>query len=421
MLLNKKQKKIIAIIGLGYVGLPLAIAFGKKYNVLGYDINEKRIKELKKKKDNNLEISKKEFTKSKFIKFSNSEKDLLRCNTFIITVPTPITKNKKPDLRLLIKATKTVAKNIKKKSIIIYESTVYPGTTEEICLPIIEKISKLKLNSDFILGYSPERINPGDKTHTLEKITKVVSASNTIGINKIKKLYQSIIKPKIYCASSIKVAESAKIIENTQRDINIALMNELYQIFDKLNIKTNEVLKAAKTKWNFLDFSPGLVGGHCIGVDPYYLTFKAKQAGYEPKITLAGRKLNDGMPQYIYEKIHQNIKKQKINIKKTNFLILGITFKENCNDTRNSKSLELCKIISKKFNHVDIFDPYIKKNFTLNTRINFLKKIPNKKYNVIILAVKHSFFIKISFERIKRLMKKNCIFFDLKNTFTDKN
>jgi UDP-N-acetyl-D-galactosamine dehydrogenase len=417
MIINKKLKKKIAVIGLGYVGLPLAIAFGKKYNVLGYDLNKRRIIELKNKKDNNLEISKKEFIKSKFIKFSNLEKDLYGCEIFIITVPTPITKDKKPDLRLLIKATEAVAKNLKKKSMIIYESTVYPGTTEEICLPIIERVSKLKLNLDFTLGYSPERINPGDKTHTLEKITKVVSASNLEGINEIKKLYQSIIKPKIYIANSIKIAESAKIIENTQRDINIALMNELDKIFDKLNINTHEVLDAAKTKWNFLDFSPGLVGGHCIGVDPYYLTFKAKQAGYVPKIILAGRKVNDGMPDYIYKKIIKKIKKQNINLKEVNFLILGVTFKENCNDTRNSKSLELCEKISKKFKQVDIFDPYINKNFTHNNKINFLKKFPKKKYNVIILSVKHSFFIKIGFKKIKKLMKKNCIFFDIKNTF----
>ena len=414
-------KKKIAVIGLGYVGLPLAIAFGEKYNVLGYDLNKKRIRDLKKKKDSNLEISKKDFVKSKFIEFSNLQSDLKKYEIFIITVPTPITKNKKPDLRLLINATKIVAKNLKKNSIVIYESTVYPGATEEVCLPLIEKVSGLKVNNDFVLGYSPERINPGDKIHTLKKITKVVSASNECGLREIRRMYQSIIIPKIYCAKSIKIAESAKIIENTQRDLNIALMNELSVIFDKLNIDTFEVLKAAKTKWNFLDFSPGLVGGHCIGVDPYYLTYKAEQVGLNPKIILAGRKVNDGMPEYFFKKIIKDLKKKKINLKKINFLVLGATFKENCNDIRNSKSLELCEKISKKFKNIDVFDPYIVNNYQKSTKINFLKKIPGKKYGVIIVAVKHKFFIELGFDRIKKLLKKDSFFYDIKNVFNSKS
>jgi UDP-N-acetyl-D-galactosamine dehydrogenase len=417
MIINKILKKKIAIIGLGYVGLPLALAFGKKYHVLGYDLNKKRINELKKKIDKNLEIKKKEFIKSKFIQFTNFEKDLRGYDIFIITVPTPVTKNKKPNLRLLIKATKTVAKVIKKKDIIIYESTVYPGTTEEICLPIIERISKLKVNSDFFLGYSPERINPGDKKHTLENITKVVSSSNKEGLTHIKKLYHTIIRNKIYCTKNIRIAESAKIIENSQRDINIAFMNELSQIFDKLNINIYDVLKAAKTKWNFINFDPGLVGGHCIGVDPYYLTFRAKKAGYDPKIILAGRKINDGMPNYICKKIIKNLKEKKINSNNTNFLILGATFKENCNDIRNSKALELCKKIKKKFKYVDIFDPYLNKKKKF--KLNFLTKIPKKKYSVIIVAVKHDYFIKIGLKKIKKLLKKKSLLYDIKNTFNN--
>ncbi len=412
-------KKKIAVIGLGYVGLPLAIALGKKYDVLGYNLNKKRILDLKKKKDSNLEISKKDFVKSKFIKFSNLQTDLKKYEVFIIAVPTPITKNKKPDLGLLINATKIVAKNLKKNSIVIYESTVYPGTTEEICLPLIEKVSGLKVNNDFVLGYSPERINPGDKIHTLKKITKVVSASSESGLREIESIYQNIIIPKIYCAKSIKIAESAKIIENTQRDLNIALMNELSIIFDKLKIDTFEVLKTAKTKWNFLDFSPGLVGGHCIGVDPYYLTYKAEKVGHNPKIILAGRKVNDGMPGYFFKKIINNLKEKKIDLKKINFLVLGATFKENCNDFRNSKSLELCKKISKKFKNIDVFDPYIE-NYQKNTKINFLKRMPSKKYEVIIVAVKHKFFIELGFDRIKKLLKNDSFFYDIKNIFHSK-
>ncbi|MDC0346726.1 nucleotide sugar dehydrogenase, partial [Candidatus Pelagibacter sp.] len=323
---SKALKKKIAVIGLGYVGLPLAIAFGERYHALGYDLNKKRIDELKKRYDCNLEISKNDFIKSKFIEFSNKKDDLNNYEVFIITVPTPLKKNKTPDLKSLIHATIIAAKYIKKKSIIIYESTVYPGTTEEICLPLIEKISKLKVNRDFILGYSPERINPGDKVHTLKKITKIVSASNKFGLKEIKRIYQSIIKPKIYSVNSIKIAEAAKIIENTQRDLNIALMNELTEIFDKLEINIYEVLNAAKTKWNFLNFSPGLVGGHCIGVDPYYLTYKAKKIGLNPKIILAGRKVNDGMPEYILERIIKNLKEKKIKFNNLKFLILGATF-----------------------------------------------------------------------------------------------
>ncbi|MDC1248236.1 nucleotide sugar dehydrogenase [Pelagibacteraceae bacterium] len=412
---SKALKKKIAVIGLGYVGLPLAIAFGERYHALGYDLNKKRIDELKKRYDCNLEISKNDFIKSKFIEFSNKKDDLNNYEVFIITVPTPLKKNKTPDLKSLIHATIIAAKYIKKKSIIIYESTVYPGTTEEICLPLIEKISKLKVNRDFILGYSPERINPGDKVHTLKKITKIVSASNKFGLKEIKRIYQSIIKPKIYSVNSIKIAEAAKIIENTQRDLNIALMNELTEIFDKLEINIYEVLNAAKTKWNFLNFSPGLVGGHCIGVDPYYLTYKAKKIGLNPKIILAGRKVNDGMPEYILERIIKNLKEKKIKFNNLKFLILGATFKENCNDIRNSKSLELCEKISHKFKNVDMFDPYLKGNDFENYKFNLLKKIPNKKYEVVIIAVKHDFFVKMGLKKIQKLLKKNHVLYDVKN------
>ena len=336
-----KKKNILGIVGLGYVGLPLAFEFSKYFEVIGFDINKNRVKELRNNFDENNEISNSKLKNSK-VKYSSSPDDLKKCNIFIITVPTPVLKNKKPDLRPLKNSSILVAKYLKKNSIVIYESTVFPGCTEEVCVPLLAKFSELKYNIDFFCGYSPERINFGDKKHTLTSIKKITSGSSPQISNIIDKLYARIIKAGTYKAKSIKVAETAKVIENTQRDLNIALVNEFSMIFDRLNIKTTDVLKAALTKWNFLDFKPGLVGGHCIGVDPYYLTFKSKKIGYNPKLILRGRKINDEFPKYIANKISKKFKK------KSKILFMGASFKNDIPDYRNSKSLSLYKLLNKK-------------------------------------------------------------------------
>ncbi len=413
----KKNNYRIGIIGLGYVGLPLAIEFGKKFNTIGYDSNNKRINYLLKGIDQNNEIKNKIIKRSKKLLLTNDVEKLNQCNYFIITVPTPIYNNKKPNLKFIINATKLVAKKIKKNDTVIYESTVFPGTTEEICVPILEKISKLKHNKDFFTGYSPERINPGDSKHTLTKIKKVISGSNPNIANKINLLYRSIIKAGTFKAPSIKVAESAKVIENTQRDINIAFINELSIIFNKLDIDTNEVLKAAKTKWNFLSFNPGLVGGHCIGVDPYYLSDKAKSVGYNPEIILAGRKINDSMGKYIANQIKKILKKNKIKLEnKTRILILGIAFKENCSDIRNTKVIDIYKNLNKLRVNVDITDPYVNKDevrFEYGINLLSYKKIRYNNYKIIIHAVNHSKFKKINFTKLK---KNGCLIYDVKST-----
>jgi len=420
MKLNKFTK--ICIVGAGYVGLPLAINFSKKYNVTIYDKNEKRIEQLRKGIDINNDISNIEIKYLNKIKFINNISYLNDANIFIITVPTPIFKNKQPNLKLVIDATKQVEKKISKGNIIIYESTFYPGTVKEICLPILSK--RYKLNKDFYCGYSPERVNPGDKSKTLDKIDKLVSGSNDKVTRIIFNLYQSIIKSKVHIMRSIEEAEAAKIIENTQRDLNIALINEFTQIFNKMNLSIYEILRGASTKWNFLNFKPGLVGGHCIGVDPYYLTYKAKKIGYNPKLILAGRALNDRMH------IHfQKIFEKKINIKlksekKLNILILGLTFKENCTDIRNSKIFNLIKSLqkNKKYN-LQIYDPMVttenKFNFKFTTNYS---NIARKKYSAILYCVPHQ---KINL-KIKKILKKNLLpgsfLFDFKNAcnFSDK-
>tara|TARA_Y100000590_G_C15704737_1_gene1008153 strand:+ start:977 stop:2257 length:1281 start_codon:yes stop_codon:yes gene_type:complete len=416
MKLNKNNYRI-AIIGLGYVGLPLAIEFGKKFDTIGYDSNNKRINYLLKGIDQNNEIKNKIIKRSKKLLLTNDVEKINQCNYFIITVPTPIYNNKKPNLKFIINATKLVAKKIKKNDTVIYESTVFPGTTEEICVPILEKISKLKHNKDFFTGYSPERINPGDSKHTLTKIKKVISGSNPKIANKINLLYRSIIKAGTFKAPSIKVAESAKVIENTQRDINIAFINELSIIFNKLNIDTNEVLKAAKTKWNFMSFNPGLVGGHCIGVDPYYLSDKAKSVGYNPEIILAGRKINDNMGKYIANQIKKILKKNKIKLEyKTRILILGMAFKENCSDIRNTKVIDIYKNLNKLRVNVDITDPYVNKDevrFEYGINLLSYKKIRYNNYKIIIHAVNHSKFKKINFTKLK---KNGCLIYDVKST-----
>ena len=416
----------IAIIGLGYVGLPLARLFATKYSVVGFDINSSRIAELNSGQDKTLEITE-ELLKS-VLKKENSEKiglfcsssinDIQDCNYYIITVPTPVNKDNSPDLTPLYNASETVAKVLKKGDIVIYESTVYPGVTEDECVPILEKISGLKFNQDFFAGYSPERINPGDKEHTIEKILKVTSGSTPeIGI-KVDNLYKSIIIAGTHLAPSIKVAEAAKVIENSQRDINIAFVNELAKIFNLLDIDTHAVLEAAGTKWNFLPFKPGLVGGHCIGVDPYYLAQKAQKMGYNPEIILAGRRLNDSMGEHVASQVVKLMIKKNINIKNANLLMLGITFKENCPDVRNTKIVDVVKNLIDYGINVTIHDPWanpleVKKEYNLEN----LTKLPNQKFDAIILGVSHNEFLELDFDNLKN---ENAIIYDVKGVLGKK-
>ena len=412
--MNKVYK--IGIIGLGYVGLPLAVEFGKKYKTIGFDINKRRISELQKKNDRTLEVTKSEMSKSKLLQFTNQSKDLIKCNTYIITVPTPIYNNKNPNLFYIKKATLLVASLLKKNDLVIYESTVYPGATEEFCVPIIEKKSKLIFNKDFFCGYSPERINPGDKKHRIPDIIKVTSGSNKRTLLRVDKLYKSIIKAGTHPASSIKIAEAAKVIENIQRDVNIALINELSSVFNLLKIDTFEVLEAAKTKWNFLPFKPGLVGGHCIGVDPYYLTYKSKMLGYEPQMILAGRNINDNISKVIFKRIKKLIDLKVGLIRNPRILIFGLTFKENCPDTRNSLVFNIIKLFYKNNFIIDVIDPYINLNdHKNNDNFNLIKDAKNNKYNAILLAVGHDQFKKIKPSKLLALGKKDCIIFDAKN------
>lgn len=407
----------IAVIGLGYVGLPLSVEFGKKYNTIGYDINKRRIYDLQKKIDSTKGLTANEIRKAFKLKFTHNINDIKFCNFYIITVPTPIDKYKKPDLKLLKNATSLVGKVIKKNDVIVYESTVYPGLTDEICIPILEKKSKLKINKDFSVGYSPERINVGDKRHSLTKIKKIVSASNKSALNRINNLYKSIIKAGTYKASSIKVAEAAKIIENSQRDINIALINELSIICGKLGIDTSEVINAAKTKWNFIPFYPGLVGGHCIGVDPYYLSYKAEKVGYKSKIILAGRRLNDRMGIYIAKEFLRLMKKKNITLKKNiRIAILGLSFKENCSDIRNSRVLDIKNYLNSKNIKCDVYDPVVDKKEAYceySIKLSSLSNLYSKKYCGIIIAVGHDDFKKIKIDRFKN----DCVIYDIKSIF----
>ena len=408
----------ISIIGLGYVGLPLAIAFSKKFEVVGYDINSKRVKDLINGKDVFNDLKVKNLKKNKKLNLTSNLKDIEDLDYYIVTVPTPVNKNNNPDLRFLISASKIVGKSIKKKSIVIFESTVFPSCTEEVCIPIIEKYSGYKLNQDFYCGYSPERINVGDNEHTLEKITKVVSGSNKKTTDKIYNLYKNIIRTKVFKASSIKVAEAAKVIENTQRDLNISLLNELSIIFDRLDIDTNDVIEAAATKWNFIKYKPGLVGGHCVGVDPFYLTYKAKKSGYTPKVILAGRNINEKMSKFIVDKTITLMKQKKINIKTSKILVLGYSFKENCSDPRNSKVEDMIDLILQKKIPVKIFDPIVYKNF-LNKKYKklFIKNLSNYQnyFDAIILAVPHKVFLKNYKKNFLKILKKKNIIFDVKS------
>lgn len=417
--MTKKTKNLkLAIIGLGYVGLPLALEFAKKRKLIGFDINKKRIQELNAGVDKNLEFNKNKLEKLKKIKFTYKEKDLKNANFFIITVPTPIDKYKKPDLSPLIKASKIVGNVIKEGDIIVYESTVYPGCVEEICTPILEKFSFLKFNKDFFCGYSPERINPGDKKRNITNIKKITSGSTPEIAELVDKLYKEIIKVGTYKASSIKVAEAAKVIENTQRDLNIALVNELSILFNKMNIDTSEVLDAAASKWNFLPFKPGLVGGHCIGVDPYYLTFKAKSLGHNPKIILAGREINDNMGKYVASELIKKMKKKDIKIKGSQILIMGLTFKENWPDTRNSGVLNVITKLKEFECKLYLMDPYADiKNISKEKNIYQHSSMSKNIYDAVLIAVGHDEFKNMGLTSIKKLCKINHVIFDLKNLF----
>ena len=410
----------IAIIGLGYVGLPLALAFGEKFNTTGFDIDKDRIKELENKNDRNLLSSRQSFCKSKNLKFSSNPQDLRNSNIFIITVPTPVKKNKKPDLSYLYSASKIVANNLKKNDLVIYESTVYPGLTEEQCIPVLKKYSDLEFNKDFFVGYSPERVSPGDGRY-LANISKVVSGSNLEITNKVYNLYKKIIKAVVYKATSIKVAEASKVIENAQRDINISFMNEVSLICSRLGINTSEVLKAASTKWNFLNFKPGLVGGHCISVDPYYLAYKAKKLKYSPKVILSGRNINDKMGYYVASILLKKLKKKNLKFSQCKVGILGVTFKENCNDLRGSKVLDIIKTLQKAKIKLHVYDPIVSiKDFNKIYPSLKIKKI-HKKLDALIVAVSHKEFLKLNYTKIKNMLKnENSIIMDVKSILNDK-
>jgi UDP-N-acetyl-D-galactosamine dehydrogenase len=412
-----KAKKI-AIIGLGYVGLPLAVEFGKKREVIGFDINQERITKLKGGSDSTLEVSLQELKCATQLSYSTNIDDIKDCEFFIVTVPTPIDKNKMPDLVPLEKASETVGKVLKKGDIVIYESTVYPGATEEICVPILEQHSGLKFNESFYCGYSPERINPGDKEHRLAKIKKVTSGSTAIVANIVDELYQEIIVAGTHKASSIMVAEAAKVIENTQRDVNIALINELSLIFNRLNIDTEEVLKAAESKWNFLPFRPGLVGGHCIGVDPYYLTHKAIEVGYNPAMILAGRRLNDNMGIYIADQVSKLMIKKRIHVADANILIMGLTFKENCPDLRNTRVIDLVSEFENFNCNVDVYDPWVDQAEAYRELgIKVVSEPTNSNYDAIVLAVAHNEFKQMTLNQIKAFGKDSHVIYDIKYLF----
>ncbi len=405
----------IAVIGLGYVGLPLAVEFGKDRDVVGFDINSNRINELNNQIDSTLEVSNEDLLQSKNLTFTNDVSKISECNIYIITVPTPIDENNCPNLNPLKKASEMIGSVLNKKDLVIFESTVYPGATEEVCVPILSAKSNLEFNKDFFVGYSPERINPGDKENTLTSIKKITSGSTPEIASMVNELYLSIITAGTHLASSIKVAEAAKVIENTQRDLNIAIINEFTKIFNILNIDTQEVLDAAGTKWNFLDFKPGLVGGHCISVDPYYLTHKANEVGYQPEVILAGRRINDGMGSYVATELAKELSRKKIHIDEANILILGFTFKGDCPDVRNTKIIDIYKELESYNMNVDVHDHWaceqdVKKDYGLV----LLKELEHRKYDAIILAVDHSDYKLWGEEKIRSFGKENHIIYDLK-------
>lgn len=420
-MLELKEVKL-AVIGLGYVGLPLAVEFGKLRSVVGFDINESRIGELTAGHDATLEVSDKELKQAIHLVYSSDLVDLKGCNTYIVTVPTPIDEYKRPDLTPLIKASESIGKVLKKGDIVIYESTVYPGATEEDCVPVLEKFSGLKFNVDFYAGYSPERINPGDKEHRVTNIKKVTSGSTQEAAELVDALYREIILVGTHKASSIKVAEAAKVIENTQRDLNIALINELALIFNKMGIDTEAVLQAAGTKWNFLPFRPGLVGGHCIGVDPYYLTHKAQSIGYHPEIILAGRRLNDSMGAYVASQLVKAMVKRRIHVDGSRVLVMGLTFKENCPDVRNTKVVDIIKELAEYNIQVDVYDPWVNVQEAQHEYgVVPVNKPEKSAYDGVILAVAHQQFKQLGIEKIRAFGKPQHVLYDLKYLYTAEN
>ncbi|HUG56830.1 MAG TPA: Vi polysaccharide biosynthesis UDP-N-acetylglucosamine C-6 dehydrogenase TviB [Candidimonas sp.] len=409
----------LAVVGLGYVGLPLAVEFGKKRSVLGFDINARRIAELKDGQDHTLEVDADELAEAAHLRFTSETANLAEANVFIVTVPTPIDEYKQPDLTPLIRASETIGKVLKRGDIVIYESTVYPGATEEDCVPVLERISGLRFNEDFFAGYSPERINPGDKAHRVSTIKKVTSGSTPEIADLVDALYSQIIVAGTHKATSIRVAEAAKVIENTQRDVNIALINELALIFNKMGIDTQAVLEAAGTKWNFLPFRPGLVGGHCIGVDPYYLTHKAQSLGYHPEIILAGRRLNDSMGGYVVSQLVKHMTKRRIQVQGSKVLVMGLAFKENCPDLRNTRIVDIVRELGEYNIEVDVYDPWVDPEAAMHEYgISPVATLEAGAYDGIILAVAHEQFVAMGCEAIRALGKPEHVLYDLKYVLT---
>lgn len=408
----------LAVIGLGYVGLPLAVEFAKKRSVIGFDINQQRVEELQGGEDHTLEVEPEDLKAAKHLSYTANTKDLLEANTFIVTVPTPIDEYKRPDLTPLLKASEMLGKVLKKGDIVIYESTVYPGATEDDCVPVLEQFSGLKFNQDFFVGYSPERINPGDKERRVTNITKVTAGSTPEAAELIDQLYQQIITAGTHKAASIKVAEAAKVIENTQRDVNIALINELAIIFNRLGIDTQAVLEAAGTKWNFLPFRPGLVGGHCIGVDPYYLTHKAQSIGYHPEIVLAGRRLNDGMGTYVVAQLIKAMTKKRIQVQESRILVMGLAFKENCPDLRNTRVVDIIHELGEYNINVDVYDPWVDpEECEREYGIKPIQQVEEGAYDAVIIAVAHQQFVEMGIDKIRAIGKQEHVLYDLKYVF----
>jgi UDP-N-acetyl-D-glucosamine/UDP-N-acetyl-D-galactosamine dehydrogenase len=412
------RKCRIAVVGLGYVGLPLAVEFGKRFDTLGFDVKPERVAQLRAGRDATLEVTREELRSARQLQFTTELADLKRCRVFIVTVPTPIDGYKRPDLTPLVRASESVGKVLRRGSVVIYESTVYPGCTEEVCVPILERESGLKFNVDFFTGYSPERINPGDKEHRLTTIRKITSGSTPEVADFVDKLYGSIVKAGTHRASSIKVAEAAKVIENTQRDVNIALINELALIFNRLNLDTEEVLAAAGSKWNFLPFKPGLVGGHCIGVDPYYLTHKAQEIGYHPEMILAGRRLNDNMALYVAGQIMQRMAAKRIHVKGARVLVLGVAFKENCPDVRNSKVVDVINELARHGARVDVYDPWADPGeFRHEYGLKLTRTLKARHYDVAVMAVAHREFRELGARGVRRLCRRPHVLYDIKHVF----
>lgn len=408
----------LAVVGLGYVGLPLAVEFGKQRDVIGFDINLARIDALKKGHDHTLEVDAEELARATGLRYTADSKELVNANVFIVTMPTPIDEFKQPDLTPLIRASETIGGVLKKGDLVIYESTVYPGVTEEICVPVLERVSGLRFNQDFFAGYSPERINPGDKTRRVTSIKKVTSGSTPEIAQLVDALYRQVVTAGTHCAPSIKVAEAAKVIENTQRDVNIALINEFARIFNRLGIDTEAVLTAAGTKWNFLPFRPGLVGGHCIGVDPYYLTHKAQSIGYYPEIILAGRRINDSMGSYVVAQLVKAMTRKRIHVEGARVLVMGFSFKENCPDLRNTRVVDVVRELEEYHVQVDVYDPWIDKQEAMDEhRIHPIQAPERGVYDAIILAVAHREFIEMGIETIRALGRTEHVLYDLKYIF----